>query len=388
MSETSRHIVAITGSRAEYGLARPILEAVHRDPHLELQLIVTGMHLLPKFGYSFSEIQKDGFSIAAKVLVKVSRGTGGTNACALGQQVVAFTRVLERTRPSIVLVLTDLGHTLAGAIAALHLNVPVAHLHGGDVSGTIDESFRHATTKLAHLHFAATRQSAERIQRMGEEPWRIHCVGAPGLDDIFARRYTPPAEITHRFHVDPAKPLLLLIQHPVVQEAGNAPRQIHTTLQALRKFEHTTIAFYPNSDLGHDGMIQGLRKARHALPFLRIHKNLPREDYLGLMNVASVLIGNSSSGIIEAPSFGLPVINIGTRQAGRERTSNVIDVPYETVPIVRAIQRALRDKPWLQKLKTERRHSPYGQGKAGQTIARILRDIPIGERLLTKRMTY
>lgn len=384
----ARRILAITGSRAEYGLARPILKAIHQDRDLSLELIVTAMHLDKKFGYSYKEIQKDGLKVVGKVPVNLSSDNSAFMAEGLGKQVIAFTRILARRKPDVCFVLTDLDHTLAGAIAGLHLNVPVAHLHGGDVSGTIDESIRHASTKLSHIHFPASRQSAERIRKMGEEPWRIHPVGAPGIDDIAAKDYWTPEQTRRYFQLDSQKPLLLFVLHPVVQEAKSAVGQIQSCLKVIKSLGYQTVGVYPNADHGREAIIAELQKAEKRLPFFQLHRNLSRQAYLGLLNIATVLVGNSSSGIIEAPAFGLPVVNIGSRQQGRERWLNVIDVPFVPARIQAGIMKAVKDAKWVRMLKKRRKESPYGNGQAGARVVKVLKNLTLEPKLLDKRMTY
>ncbi len=380
-----RHILAITGSRAEYGLSKSIFRAIQKHPKLKLSLVVTGTHLLKEYGYTLREIEKDGFRIADKIKINYNKSDGGCMAEGIGKQIKSLVDIINRENPNIILVITDLGHVLAGAIVGAHMNIPVAHVHGGDVSGTIDESIRHATTKFSHIHFAATEKSAERLIKIGEEPWRVHVVGAPGLDNILNAKVTEPLELKERFDIDLDKPLLMVVQHPVTTECDYAGRQMKETINAIKELKHQTLVGYPNKDAG-SRYIEDVIKENEKVPFIRTYKNIPREDYLGLMKIASVLIGNSSSGIIEAPSFGLPVVNIGTRQQGRERAANVIDVDYNKDKIVDAIKKALYDKEFLSQAKNCK--SPYGDGYAGERLADILSKIEINQKLLQKKISY
>lgn len=388
MSGKTRKILAVTGTRAEYGLARTILSHIHLTPGLRLELIVTGMHLEREFGWTVRAIQKDKLPIVARVPAHQDHDKPFTMGMALGEQVREFTQIMYRRRPDFVFTLTDLGHTLAAAIAGALLNIPVAHLHGGDVSGTIDESFRHATTKMSHLHFAASEESAQRIRRLGEEPWRVHMVGAPGLDEIIAGQFPDAGTLARIYGLDLDQPVILLAQHSVVQEAGESASQMRATLAAIRSLRLQTVAIYPNADFGREPMIRELLRAKKQMPQLQIHKSLPRDHYLGLMNLATVLLGNSSSGIIEAPTFGLPVVNVGSRQQGRQRAKNVLDVPHDTSKIIRALERAILDNVWRKRLMSERLRSPYGRGHAGQRVAHVFRTVAISSKLLDKRMTY
>jgi UDP-N-acetylglucosamine 2-epimerase (non-hydrolysing)/GDP/UDP-N,N'-diacetylbacillosamine 2-epimerase (hydrolysing) len=380
-----RKIAAITGSRAEYGLAQPIFEAIDSRKNLELSLIVTGMHLSREFGYTVREIEKDGFKIAARIENLAPEDTGAAMARSIGRCILGVVDALEEIKPDILLVLTDLGHTLAGAIAGSHMNIPVAHLHGGDVSGTVDEFVRHAITKLSHIHLTATKQSAERIIKMGEEPWRVYVVGAPGLDTVLNKKLIEQEKIAKKFALDLKKPILLVVQHPVITEVEQAKTQMRETMEALFGLKEQSIVIYPNADAGGRRMIKVIEQYM-KYPFIQMYKSLPHIEYLSLMKIASVMVGNSSSGIIEAPSFHLPVVNIGTRQAGRERSTNVIDVGYNREEIVKAVKKALHDRKFRAKVKKCK--NPYGDGKASQRIVKVLSKIEITPKLLQKRITY
>lgn len=376
-----RKIVAITGTRAEYGLATSIFRSIDNHPNLELGLIATGMHLSRKFGYTVKEIEKDKFKIVARIKNLFPEDTGIAMAKSIGKCMLDTIEILEKSKPDILLVLTDLGHTLAGAIVGAYMNIPVAHVHGGDVSGTVDEPARHAITKLSHIHFAATKKSAERILKMGEEPWRIYTVGAPGLDSILNEKIISPKKLAKKFNLDLSAPIILVVQHPVTTEVEDAEEQMKKTMEVIKELGHQSIVIYPNADAGGRKIIKVIEQYK-KYGFIKIYKNLPRFVYLGFMNIANVMVGNSSSGIIEAPSFHLPVINIGTRQSGRERSINVIDVDHDK----KAIKKAIYDKKFREEVK--RCKNPYGDGKAGIRIANILSKIKIDKKMLQKKITY
>jgi GDP/UDP-N,N'-diacetylbacillosamine 2-epimerase (hydrolysing) len=380
-----RKVAVVTGTRAEYGILKPVLRAIKSHPHLNLILIVTGMHLSKEFGYTVKEIMKDGFKIDAKVEMLHKEDTGAAMAKSIGKCIIKMTDVLEETKPDVLVLLGDRAEMLAGAVAAAYTGIPIAHLHGGETSGSIDDSVRHAITKLAHIHFPATRKSAERIIKMGEDPSRVFVVGAPALDTIINEKLPEPSEISKRYGIDLSKPLLLVLQHPVVTEYEDAANQMKETLDAIVELKHQTILIYPNADAGGRNMIKVIKKYE-KYPFIKSFKSLPYRDYLGLMKIAGVLIGNSSSGIIEAPSFHLPVVNIGTRQAGRERSTNVIDVGYDKEEIINAVNKALYDSSFRKKVASCK--NPYGDGKASQRIARILANIKIAPSLLQKKINY
>jgi UDP-hydrolysing UDP-N-acetyl-D-glucosamine 2-epimerase len=380
-----RKIAVITGTRAEYGIFKSVLREIEADPKLSLSLVVIGMHLSAEFGYTVKEIEEDGFKIEAKINVLHSEDTGAAMSKSVGRCMVKTANALEKIKPDILLILGDRSEMLVGAVSATYMGIPIAHIHGGDISGNVDEPVRHAITKLAHIHLAATKESADRIIKMGEEPWRVHVVGAPGLDLILNEKMPEPRQISKKYGLDLSKPVLLVVQHSVVTEADDAPNQIRETLDAIVELGHQTILIYPNADAGGRRMIEVI-KEYEKYPFIKTFRSLLHKEYLGLMKFASVMVGNSSSGIIEAPSFHLPVVNIGTRQKGRQRAENVIDVDYDKEEIKMAIRKALHDEEFKEKVKNCK--NPYGDGKAGMRIANILSEVKINERLLEKRMTY
>ena len=380
-----KKVAVITGTRAEYGIFKSVLKEIEANPKLELSLIVVGMHLAAEFGYTIKEIEKNGFRISAKINALHRKDTGAAMAKNIGECISRTADSLEKIEPDILLVLGDRSEVLAGAIAATYLGIPIAHIHGGDISGNVDEPVRHAITKLAHIHFPATKESADRIIKMGEEPWRAHVVGAPGLDLALNTKLPERRELAKKYGLVLSKPILLVVQHSVVTEAEEAPRQIRETLDAITELGYQTILIYPNADAGGRRMIEVIKEYK-KYPFIKIFKSIDHEEYLGLMKLTNVMAGNSSSGIIEAPSFGLPVVNIGTRQIGRQRAENVIDVNYDKEEIKKAIAKAFYDEKFREKTRTCK--NIYGDGKAGKRIAKILSEIKIDRRLLEKRMTY
>lgn len=382
-----RKITVITGTRGEYGLLYPVIKSIENNPKLELSIIVTGMHLSIEHGYTINEIKKDGFKIDALVDMLLSNDTGVSMAKSLGIGIIGITQALEQIKPDIILILGDRGEPFAGAIAASHMNIPIAHIHGGDstTGGCIDESIRHSITKFAHIHFPATEESAQRLKKMGEETWRIHMVGAPGLDTILNLELISRAQLIERFSLDIREPLLLAIQHPVTTQPENAAKEMRSTLEALAELNIQTVLIYPNADAGGRSMIEVIKEYEH-MPFLHTFKSLSHSEYLSLMKIASAMVGNSSSGIIEALSFHLPVINIGIRQEGRQHASNVINIWHDKTEIVEAINTALFDEGFKNKIREC--VNPYGDGKAGIRIAEVLANIKINDALLQKRITY
>ncbi|OGO58328.1 MAG: UDP-N-acetyl-D-glucosamine 2-epimerase, UDP-hydrolysing [Chloroflexi bacterium RBG_19FT_COMBO_47_15] len=381
-----RKVAVVTGTRAEYGALYPVLKAIEQHPKLQLLLIATGMHLSHEFGYTVRELEKDGFHIDARVDMLLSNDTLLAMSKSIGIGIMGLAQTWEQIQPDVIVVLGDRVEPLAAAIAGSYMNIPVAHIHGGDTGkGGLDESARHAITKFAHIHFPATKESAERIIGMGEDRWRVHTVGSPALDAILNEPLLPPKIIAKKLGLDLSRPVILVVQHPVTTQVEEAPEQMRETLEAIVEIGYPTVLIYPNSDAGGRRMI-GIIKEYDKHPFIKTFKSLPRKEYLSIMKISSVMVGNSSSGIIDAPSFGLPVVNVGIRQEGRERGKNVIDVAHKESDIARALKRALSDKKFLREVK--KCENPYGDGRAGPRIVEALSQIAITPRLLQKKSTY
>ncbi|MCC7351916.1 MAG: UDP-N-acetylglucosamine 2-epimerase (hydrolyzing) [Phycisphaerales bacterium] len=382
MAHNQRRICIVTGSRAEYGLLRPVIDAVSSHRALSLQLVVTGAHLSRTFGMTVRQIERDGYPISARVRSHPSDDSGRSVAGAVADGIRGMAAALERLDPQVVVLLGDRFEILAAAVASTYMGVPVAHIHGGDVTrGGADESARHAITKMAHLHFPATADSAARIRRMGEDPWRIKVVGAPCLDTLLKYRKASRREIDRQWGLPAGRPYFVLAQHPVGTDAPTAVRQIRQTLEALRSTGQFVVAIYPNADAGGRAMIAELRKFRSE-PWFRLYQSLPHEDFANLVRHSAAMVGNSSAGIIESPALGVAAVNIGHRQDGRQRAGNVIDAPHDVQAIGRAIARA-----------TSRRFqnalafidNPYGGGNAGRLIARRLASVALDRKLLQKK---
>lgn len=354
---------------------------------LDLALFVTGMHLSPRHGQTIEEIEADGFAVTETVHMLLEGDSGFSMAKSLGIGVSGFAEAFETHHVDVVLVLGDRDEAFAAGLAAAHMNIPLAHVHGGDsMNGSIiDDSIRHALTKFAHVHFPVSEQSADRITRLGEEQWRITTVGAPGLDDVRRGDYEEPSTVFETYGFETDRPLLLVVQHPVTTAADQASEQMDATLDALESFDVQTMLIYPNSDAGGQAIIDAIENRRSSDDVV-VTENLPRDEYLGFMAGADAMVGNSSSGILEAPSFGLPVVDIGPRQEGRERADNTISVPHETEAIRDAIERCLTDEK-LQR-RAEEAPSPYDFGGAGEKIVDVLESIDLDDRLVRKRLTY
>jgi GDP/UDP-N,N'-diacetylbacillosamine 2-epimerase (hydrolysing) len=381
-----KSIAVVTGTRAEFGILTPILAEIMRSKELELHLIATGMHLSKKHGYTLRDVELSGFRIDEVVDMSPTDDSEASMAKALGKGIVGITEAFERINPDIVLVLGDRSEAFAGAIAGAYTNRVVAHVHGGEVTkGCIDESIRHAITKLAHVHFPATRDGAERIIRLGERRANVHVVGAPALDVILGSARSAPEELARELGLDLSKPIILVVQHPVTTQACEAADQMKVTLHALEALHEQTVLLYPNDDAGGMRMIKVIEESTLP-PYIKTYPSLPQKQYFGLMAVTAVMVGNSSSGIIEAPSFGLPFVNIGIRQEGRLRGDNVIDVPHDSDAIVQAVLKALHDEAFREKV--SKRRNPWGDGKAAKRIVKVLSKLVITEDLLQKQITY
>jgi UDP-hydrolysing UDP-N-acetyl-D-glucosamine 2-epimerase len=379
LSERLRLLV-VTGTRADFGLWLPVLQAADRTESVEVQLLVTAMHLDPRFGSTVGEVRRAGYSIAAEVPSTPAGDSRADMAVAIGDALRGMALVLAGERPDWLLVLGDRGEQLAAALAALHIGIAVAHLHGGEVTrGAVDDTVRDLVTRIAHLHLVATAEAGERLSAMGEEAWRIHRVGAPGLDQLAAEAASDLAELRRRHGLPAGDPYLLVVQHPETVGEERALPDLEATLSAVEQTGLATLVVYPNADAGGRAMVERLGTAG---PGVRTVPSLPRGDYATLLAGAAAVVGNSSSGIIEAPLLGVPAVNVGRRQEGRTRGDNVIDVPADATAIADAIRRAIQ--PAFREGLS--RTSPYGDGRAGERVIERLLATPRDERLLTKRI--
>lgn len=392
MADRDRHlkkrtVAVITGSRAEYGILYNVIRAIDEDDSLRLRLLVTGSHLLESFGYTVRCIAADGFSIAARIYGCSESDSRHQTAWAMGKMMRGFADAYKRFDPGLIVALGDRYETFAAVAAAVPFSIPVAHIHGGELTaGSFDEIFRHAITKMSHLHFVATEEYARRVIQMGEEAWRVHCVGAPGIDNIKTLPLLGREELIRLLGITNDLPLGVIAYHPETLRVGDDPRQIDELLAAVRRFgDISWVITLPNNDPGNSLIIRRMRSfARRCRGNVSLFASLGRLNYLSLLKNAFVMVGNSSSGIIEAPSFGLAVVNIGDRQSGRIRGENVIDVGTGAgrTTIAAAIRRAF-DPRFRKKLRTCR--NPYGSGGASAKIVNMLKKISLDERLMKKR---
>jgi len=379
---STRSIGVVTTARSDYGIYLPILRQLAADPDVALLIYAGGMHLSPEHGLTVRDIERDGFTIAERVELLLSSATSEGIATSLGLAVIGFARAFTRSRPDVLLVLGDRFEMFAAAAAAAPLRIPLAHIHGGEATeGALDESFRHAITKLSHLHFPAAERYARRIVQMGEAPDRVTVSGAPALDGL---RDLPPVDLAafERAYGVPAAPAPLLVTyHPVTLELDSLPRQIDALLGALDEVRQPIVITDPNADEGGDVIRQRLTEfARGRGDVFRVG-NFGPHGYVEAMRLSAAMVGNSSSGIIEAASFGLPVVNVGTRQAGRLHGDNVIDAPCDRAEITAAIRRAVSPE---FRAAARAVVNPYDRGGAARIIIERVKAVALDDSLLRK----
>lgn len=379
-SGLKRKVCYVTGTRADFGLLTHTLTAIAGSPMLDLFLCVTGMHLSDLYGRTVHEIEASGLRIAGLIPVDVETASGASMAMGIGQQIIGMTDLFVNERPDIVMLLGDRGEMLAGAIAALHLNTVIVHLHGGERSGTVDEPIRHAVSKLAHYHFVATNGARKRLLRMGENAERIFVTGAPSLDTLSSDQPYSRQDLCNAVGLDSGGRIALMMYHPVVQEQAELDLQVRSVLLALERTGFQTLALTPNSDAG-GWLIRKILKHREGREGLVVRTHLERPEFLSWMSAVDIMIGNSSSGIIEAASFDTPVVNVGSRQDGRERSGNVVDVVAEEDEIVRGIDTAMA-------MKGEKWENIYGDGHATPRIVELLETLPLSGEVLLKSNAY
>jgi len=392
-----RKIAVFTGNRAEYGLQFPILKAIDKHPELDYYLLVSGAHLDKNFGGTLEEIERDGFHIDAEIKIDMDTESLNATAQAIGSGILSISAILAKIQPDIMVVYADRFEGFAAVIAASQMNIPTAHIEGGDITegGALDDSVRHAMSKLAHIHFTTNQQASNRVLAMGEEDWRVHTVGFPAIDLISEGNYATPEEIIEKLGLDLSKPIILFTQHSVTTEFNDASSQVTPSLSAMVELANDdvqVICTYPNNDAGGRSIISELEKLDSKNIFgLQVHRSLGRYLYHGILALAKneknkvACVGNSSSGIKETPIFGCPTVNIGSRQEGRLRGQNVIDVDYDANNIIAVIKKCFYDDKFRGK--SSATNNPYYLGDAGKKIADILASSPLGKKIIRKKMT-
>ena len=378
----TRRVDFITVGRSDYGIYKPVIRAFDASSRWDAGLVVSGGHLDETAGVSLQEIMADGFAIRARIPLR-SGGNGpvATNQ-AMSDAISGLARLYAEERPDLVFVLGDRSEMFAFTGALVPFNIPIAHIHGGELSfGAIDDVFRHAITKMSHLHFAATREYADRIIRMGEEPWRVTVSGAPGLDALRSMVLPDRAVLEKRFNIDLSEPPILATFHPVTRQADSIEDQVSVFLRALSERPEPVIITAPNLDSGHEVIRSAYERFLRQNPRAKLVESFGHENYLAMLRETLAMVGNSSSGLIETPSFQLPTLNIGDRQKGRTRARNVVDVAHNLDAIREGLQRIL-DPEFRQSLSGLK--NPYGDGHAAERIITRANEIPLDEKLVAK----
>lgn len=386
-----KRICCVIGSRANYSSIKSALRAINAHPALESQLVCMASALLDRYGSVVDLIEADGFRIDERLHILLEGETPATMAKSTGVGLIELPSAFERLKPDVVITVGDRFETMATTLAAAYMNIPVAHTMGGEVTGTIDESIRHAVTKFAHIHFPASRDAAKRIEKLGERPDMIFRVGCPRIDlvaEILAENHTAAPILDNRLKstgvgapIDFGKPFIIVSQHPVTTEYGEGGDQIWATLEAVQRLRMQAIVLWPNADAGSKDIARGMRQWREKglAEGMHFFKNLPVATYVRLMARAVCLVGNSSSGIREGAFIGTPVVNIGSRQDSRERGRNVVDVDHDADAIADAVaEQAAHGRYPMEDI--------YGDGKAGPRIAETL--AKLGPVQVQKTITY
>ncbi|MDQ3920256.1 MAG: UDP-N-acetylglucosamine 2-epimerase [Acidobacteriota bacterium] len=372
----------MTSSRADYGHLYWPLKELSARPSVELRLIALGPHLSPEFGHTVEEIERDGFAVDERVECLLSSDTDLGMAKTIGVATLGVADVLARLRPDILLLIADRYEMLAPASAALALRIPVAHIEGGEVTeGAIDDAVRNALTKLSHLHLTTTEAARLRVLAMGEEAWRVHRVGSPSLDSLRRRELIPRDTLGAGLGLDLRRPTVVVTYHPVTVERDTTA-EVEPLFSALEQLPQQIVFCYPNADAGSRAIVERVREFCRGREDAHLFVNLPHLTYWSLLASASLFVGNSSSGIMETPSLKLPAVNVGIRQAGRERARNVLDAEPTAESILARARRALEP---AFRASLEGMTNPYGDGHAGERIAGLLAEVPLGDKLFVKR---
>lgn len=380
-----RKVLIVVNSRANYGRIKTVMREVKNHPKLELQLIIGASALLHRFGNVLEIIKSDGFEPDATVHSIVEGETPTTMAKSTGMAIMELATLFENLKPDIVLTVADRFETIATAVAASYMNISLAHTQGGEVTGSIDESVRHAVTKFSHIHFPATEKSAENLVRMGEDPETVFWTGCPSMDVIAELDLSLPGDIFEKYkgvgpQLNPSEPYIVVLQHPVTTEYGKGFDQINETIRAIEVVNMQTVWLWPNVDAGSDDISKGLRVYREKKnpDFVHFYRNFSVEDYARLIENSECVIGNSSSALREGSFLGVPAVSIGTRQSGREHGDNVIWTDYNSKEIVAAIRKQLDHGKYAAS-------QLYGNGNAGKRIAEHLANADIR---IQKKLAY
>jgi len=377
-----RKIAVVTTSRADYSHLYWPLHDLSRHPEVDLQLIVMGSHLSPEFGATVGEIERDGLAIAARIECLLSSDTDVGMAKTIGVATLSLADCLGQMRPGLLLLIADRYEMLAPAAVALALRIPIAHIEGGEISeGAIDDAVRNALTKMSHIHFTSTFAARDRVIVLGEEEWRVHRAGAPSIDHLRRDTLHTREQVEQQLQIDLQQAITVVAYHPVTI-ARDTTREADELFAALQQIAGRIIFCYPNADAGSRELIERTRQFQQQRPDAHVFVNLPALTYWSLLKNVDLMVGNSSSGIMETPSFALPTVNVGLRQQGRERARNILDAAPAQADILAKIAIA-RSPQFCQSL--QGMQNPYGDGHAAEKIVNVLTSVPLGEELLMKK---
>ena len=378
-----KKILIITERRADFSRFKPIIKLIQKDKKLDYQLIVTGLHLVKKYGYTINEINKDKFKIFSKFKMFDNeyfiKNDGAEMVRAIGKVFINISYLLKKSKPDLILSGFDIAANFAISVAGAHMNIPVAHIQGGEVSGTIDESIRHATSKFSNFHFTANKETKNRLIKLGEIPKNIFPVGCPSIDALLSENLINKMLIKKKFKINLDENFLVVIQHPVTSEQDTLS-QINKTLSVVKNSKMQHLVVFPNNDSGSKKILQEIKKTN-----LNYVPTLTLSEYRTLLSGKMILLGNSSSGIHEAASFKVPVINIGSRQSGRFKPKNVLNVDYSKKEIEKAIKKA-KSQNFYKKIKHI--NNPYGDGKSALKIIKIIKKLNLKNFDTQKKLTY
>ena len=379
----NKKILIVTERRADYSKFRPIIKEIEKSKKMDYCLVVTGSHLLKEYGNTINQIKQDKFKISSKfhMYPKNNKNTNAEMVRSFAKAVNEISKIVEKIKPNIILAGFDIGANFAAAIIGAHMNIVVAHLEGGEVTGTIDESIRHATTKFSHIHFVTNSEAAKRIIKMGENPKLVFVVGNPSLDSIKNIKKISKEKLEKKFELDFSKPYVIILQHTVTSEIETVDKNIKKTIDAIKESGIQSILIYGNADAGSRKISKIIKNSK-----IKQFSALSFDEYMNLLKNSAALIGNSSSGIMEAPYWRVPSSNIGSRQSGRLRSSSVINVEYDKNKIKNAVKKAINDKKFLAKIKNTK--NLYGNGNASKNIVSILEKIDLKKIPIQKKMEY
>ncbi|MBI04985.1 MAG: UDP-N-acetylglucosamine 2-epimerase (hydrolyzing) [Pelagibacteraceae bacterium] len=384
MTTNKKNIMVLSGKRGGFGAMKQMLRSINRNIKMNLQLVLTDQHTDQRFGNTYKEVQKE-FKKIDKIFMYQKNDLAINRIAALVKFQSSFSKLIKKRKPNLLILYGDRSEVLAASLVANNMLIPVAHIQGGDISGTLDEHFRHAITKLSHLHFPSILSSYKRIIKLGEKPKNVFVVGDSHLDQIYEKDYYTREKTNKILKLEKNKKIIVILQHSVGNEYKNSFQQMRITLDSIKKFDAQKIIIYPCSDIGYKGIIKAINLFKHN-PDITVYKNLDAPLFLGLLKISNLLIGNSSCGIIESSLLKIPVINIGTRQKNRPHAENVIQCKHDKKAIIKAIKKSLNSKKFISKVQNSK--NIYGDGKTGLKIVKILSKIKNFDELFEKRISY